>query len=322
MKARLVWLILCGIWGSSWLFIKLGLADLPPITFAGIRFVISCAILFPLIWIRHLALPTNRRDWLLLAVTGVLSFSLNYGLVFWGEQYISSGLAALLQATLPAFGLLLAHIYLPNERITWVKIAGVVLGVCGVGVVFSNQLAISGRQALAGCVALVLSAFFAAYSNVLVKTHGSKLNPAVIAALQMFFGLVPLLVVGLASEGNPLRFRWTAVAVICLFYLAIVASVVAFLLYYWLLQNMDVTKSMLISLVTPVVAVILGMLVLDEELSWRTLVGGAMIIAGIGFIVIRKPKSSITPDITPAPGDRSSVSTLSPRPGSGSVRES
>ena len=295
MKARLVWLILCGIWGSTWLFIKLGLADLPPLTFAGIRFVISCAILFPLVAFRRLSLPKTRADWTLLIVTGILSFSLNYGLVFWAEQYISSGLAALLQATLPAFGLLLAHIYLPSERITWVKISGVILGVVGVGVVFSNQLAISGRQALAGCVGMVLSAFFAAYSNVLVKTHGKKLNPAVIAAFQMLFGLIPLMLYGIAFEGNPFRFRWTAIAVMSLVYLAIVGTVIAFLLYYWLLQNMDVTKSMLISLVTPVVAVILGMLVLDEELSWRTLVGGAMIMAGIGFIVVRKPRTAPVP---------------------------
>jgi drug/metabolite transporter (DMT)-like permease len=292
MKARLVWLILCGIWGSTWLFIKLGLADLPPLTFAGIRFLISCAILFPLVRIRRLRLPGTRADWMLLAITGVMSFSLNYGLVFWGEQYISSGLAALLQATLPAFGLVIAHFYLPGERMTWVKILGVVLGVCGVGVVFSNQLAVSGRQALAGCVALVLSAFFAAYSNVLVKTRGSQMNPAILAAGQMFFGLIPLLVFGIAFEGNPLHLRWTPTALISLFYLAVVGSVIAFLLYYWLVQNMDVTKSMLIALVTPVVAVVLGMLVLNEELTWRTIAGGAMIVTGIGFIVVRKNGST------------------------------
>src|ERR1044072_9656422 len=100
MKARLVWLILCGIWGSTWLFIKLGLADLPPFPFAGIRFVIACAILFVLILIRRLPLPRARADWLLLSVSGILSFGFNYGLVFWGEQYVSSGLAALLQATI------------------------------------------------------------------------------------------------------------------------------------------------------------------------------------------------------------------------------
>jgi|SRR5215213_3025283 len=292
MKARLVWLVLCGIWGSTWLFIKLGLADLPPLTFAGIRFVIACAILFPLIWVRQIQLPRNRRAWSLLAITGVLSFSLNYGLVFWGEQYISSGLAALLQATLPAFGLVFAHFHLPGERMTWAKIFGVVLGVCGVGVVFSNQLAVAGGRALAGSVALVLSAMFAAYSNVLVKAYGKKLEPAILAAGQMFFGLIPLLLIGILLEGNPLHFRWTPIALISLVYLAVVGSVIAFMLYYWLVHNMDVTKSMLIALVTPVVAVVLGMIVLGEELSWRTIAGGAMIIAGISFIVVKRVRQS------------------------------
>ena len=116
MKSRLVWLILCLIWGSTWLFIKLGLEDLPPFTFAGIRFVIASVILIVIIAARRLELPRTRADWTLLAVTGFLSFSCNYGMVFWGEQYISSGLAALLQATIPAFGLVIAHFYLPGEQ--------------------------------------------------------------------------------------------------------------------------------------------------------------------------------------------------------------
>jgi drug/metabolite transporter (DMT)-like permease len=292
MKARLVWLILCCIWGSTWLFIKLGLTDLPPLTFAGIRFVIACLILFAIIRLRHIQLPHVRSDWILLAVSGILSFGLNYGLVFWGEQYISSGLAALLQATLPAFGLVFAHIHLPAERLSWAKIGGVVLGVFGVGVVFSNQLAIAGSQALAGCVALILSAMFAAYSNVLVKSFGKHLDPAILAAGQMFFGLLLLLGVGIPLEGNPLRFHWTPMALIALLYLAVVGSVIAFLLYYWLVLNMDVTKSMLIALVTPVVAVLLGMIVLNEQIGWRTLAGGAMIMLGITLIVLRRRQST------------------------------
>ena len=288
MKARFVWLILCGIWGSTWLFIKLGLQDLPPLTFAGIRFVIACTILFVFIRIRGLHLPTTRSDWGFLAVTGILSFGLNYGLVFWGEQYISSGLAAVLQSTLPAFGIVFAHLHLPGERLSWAKISGVILGVCGVGVVFSNQLAVEGRQAFAGCVALVLSALFAAYANVLVKVRGTKLDPAILAGGQMFFGLLLLFAVGLPMEGNPLNFRWTPMALLSLFYLAVVGSVIAFVLYYWLVLKIDVTKSMLIALVTPVVAVILGMIVLDEEIGWRTLIGGAMIMTGISFIVVRR----------------------------------
>ena len=297
MKARLVWLVLCGIWGSTWLFIKLGLADLPPFTFASIRFIIAVAIVFSIIRIRRLALPRARADWILLAVTGILSFGFNYGLVFWGEQYITSGLAALLQATTPAFGLVFAHYNLPGERLSWTKIGGVVLGVFGVAVVFSNQLAVAGRQALAGCIALMLSSVAVAYSNVLVKKHGKKLNPAIMTFGQMLFGLLLLLVASITFEGNPLRYHWTPMAVIALFYLAIVGSVIAFLLYYWLILNMDVTKSMLIALVTPVVAVILGMIVLNEEFGWRTLAGGAMIMLGIAFIVVRKNRHQSAPSV-------------------------
>ena len=288
MKARLVWLLLCLIWGSTWLFIKIGLSDLPPITFAAIRFIIAASILFCYIAIRGIRLPRNSNDWQLLAVTGILSFSLNYGLIFWGEQYISSGLASLLQATIPAFGLIAAHLYLPGERMTSAKVAGVLLGIAGVGVIFSNQLTAPGKRALAGSVALVVSSICVAYSNVLVKARATNLDPAVIAAGQMTCGLVPLLLVGIPLEGNPLRYHWTTMAVVSLLYLAIVGSVIAFLLYYWLVHNMDVTKTMLIALVTPVFAVTLGILLLDEELSWRSFAGGAMIMLGIGLIVVRR----------------------------------
>jgi drug/metabolite transporter (DMT)-like permease len=290
MKSRLVWLLLCLIWGSTWLFIKLGLSDLPPFTFAGLRFVIGSAILFVIIKARGISLPRNRTDWVLLATTGVLSFSLNYGLLFWGEQYISSGLAALLQATIPVFGLVIAHFYLPNEQLTPVKIFGVVMGVAGVGVIFSNQLSVAGPRALAGSAALIVGSACAAYANVLVKARGANLNPAILAGGQMFFGLIPLMLIGIPLEGNPLNFHWTRMAVISLFYLAIVGSVAAFLLYYWLVQHMEVTKTMLIALVTPVIAVSLGVLVLNEELNWRTFAGGAMIISGIGVIVLRKAR--------------------------------
>jgi drug/metabolite transporter (DMT)-like permease len=257
--------------------------------------VIACAILFLIIRVRHIPFPRARADWILLAVTGTLSFGLNYGLIFWGEQYISSGLTALLQATIPAFGLVFAHFHLPGERLSWSKIAGVVIGVLGVGVVFSNQLAVAGRRALAGCVALILSSMFVAYSNVLVKKYGKNLNPAILASCQMIFGLLLLLGVGIPLEGNPLRLHWTPLALVALFYLAVVGSVIAFLLYYWLVLNMDVTKSMMIALVTPVIAVLLGMLVLDEQIGWRTLAGGAMIMLGIGFIVVRRAKKK-TPE--------------------------
>jgi drug/metabolite transporter (DMT)-like permease len=293
MKARIVWLILCGIWGSTWLFIKIGLADLPPLTFAGLRFVLASSILVLLILARGVRWPRKRDEWLLIAIVGLLQFSLNYGLVFWGEQRISSGLAAVLQSTFPAFGLVIAHFYLPEERITGKKIIGVLLGFAGVAVIFSDQLTFAGKGALLGSIALVLSAFFGSYGNVLVKAYGTQIDPFVLAAGQMVCGFPPLLALGIATEGNPLRLHWTPMSIVSLAYLVIVGSVVAFTLFYWLVRHMDVTNTMLIALVTPVVAVVLGMIVLHEQLNWRLFAGAACIISGIGLIVLRKRKKNL-----------------------------
>ena len=294
MKARIVWLVLCGIWGSTWLFIKIGLVDLPPLTFAGIRFVLASLILALLVLARRARWPRTRNEWTLIAVVGVLQFALNYGLVFWGEQHISSGLAAVLQSTFPVFGFVIAHFYLPYERMTTARVAGVLLGVCGVAVIFSDQLSIAGSMAFLGSIALVLSAFFGSYGNVLVKAYCGKIDPQILAAGQMVFGFVPLLAIGRVTEGNPLHFHWTTMAVVSLLYLVVVGSVVAFALYYWLVRNIDVTNTMLIALVTPVVAVILGMIVLHEKLNWRLFAGGACIISGIGLIVLRKRRKTVS----------------------------
>ena len=293
MKARIVWLVLCGIWGSTWLFIKLGLEDLPPITFAAIRFILAAIILSAIILARGVRWPRSRHDWILIAVVGVLQFSLNYGLVFWGEQHIPSGLAAVLQSTFPAFGLVIAHFYLPQERITTLKVMGVLMGIIGVTIIFSDQLTVAGHMALLGSIALVLSAFFGSYGNVLVKKYSQKIDPLVLAAGQMGFGLVPLLILGLATEGSPFRFHWTWMAAISLAYLVVVGSVVAFGLYYWLVRNMPVTKTMLIALVTPVVAVVLGLIVLHERLNWRLFAGAACIISGLGLIVFQKRQKNV-----------------------------
>jgi drug/metabolite transporter (DMT)-like permease len=289
-KPVIVWLILSLIWGSTWLFIKLGLEDLPPFTFAGLRFVIAAAVLALIIAVRRVPLPRERGDWLLIALTGVMSFTINYGLLFWGEGHTSSGLAAILQTIIPAFGLGIAHFYLPDERITPGKIAGLALGIMGVVLIFSDQASTEGKSALAGSAAIVVGAFSVAYSNVLVKARARHIEPAVLAAGQMICGFVPLLLIGIPLEGNPFNFHWTPLALVSLLYLALVGSALAFLLFYWLVRNMDVTKTMLISLATPPIAVLLGWLVLHEALTWRTAVGALGIMSGIALIVTRKKK--------------------------------
>jgi drug/metabolite transporter (DMT)-like permease len=287
---RIVFLILCGIWGSTWLFIKIGLRDLPPVSFAGIRFVIAALILMGVVLWRGSAFPQKAADWSFIALTGFLSFTVNYGLLFWGEQHVSSGLAAVLQTTIPLFGLVIAHRVLPAEPMTATRVSGVLLGVAGVTIIFSNEIRSESRLAFWGSVAIVVGAFCVALSNVLIKARGVHFDPAVLALGQMVFGLVPLIVIGFVKEGNPAYFHWTPLAVLSLFYLALVGSSLAFMLYYWLVRHMAVTNTMLISLVTPVLAVLLGMGAIGEHLTWRMGVGGAGILTGIGMIALKRER--------------------------------
>jgi drug/metabolite transporter (DMT)-like permease len=288
MNAHLiVWLALCLIWGSTWLFIKLGLRDLPPFTFAGLRFLLSAAILWAIVIAWRRPLPKDWRDWLRLAWMGSIAFALNYGLIFWGEQYINSGLAAVLQATIPAFGLIFAHYYLPNERLTPRKLAGVGIGVAGVSLIFYDQMKIEGDAAMRGCFALLLSSLCVAYSNVYIKARLQHIDSSVIAAGQMGWGFFPLLALGSVLEGAPFDHRWSAQSALALAYLALIGSVLGFLLYFWLVTKIEVTKTMLISLVIPVTALLIGRLTLDETLSWRVAAGSAAILAGIWLIVFQ-----------------------------------
>jgi drug/metabolite transporter (DMT)-like permease len=284
----LVWVILCLLWGTTWIFIKIGLTDLPPITFAAVRFILAILILLPLIRIRRFPWPSSSAEWKLIALTGFLQFSLNYSSVFWAEQHITSGLAAVLQSMIPVFGLLLAWIFLPAERITWLKIVAVLLGVIGVAIIFIDQLRIENWMAFLGSVAIVVGAYCAAQASILIKLRAGAIHPASLVCAQMLAGLPALIVYALIVEGNPLALNWTWTAIGCVLYLTVFGTIAAFWLYYWLLSRIESTKAMVISLVTPLIAVVMGAIFLDERLPPQTLLGGILIIAGIALIVMRR----------------------------------
>lgn len=286
MKPLIVWLLLCLIWGTTWIFIKLGLVDLPPVSFAALRFAISCLLLFPIIIWQKFEIPKGRNIWKFIFITGILQFFFNYGLLFWGGQYITSGLAAVLQATIPAFGLVLARIYV-GEEITGLKVISVLLGLLGITIIFYEQLSLKGTLALFGCLAVVIGAFGASFASVLTKAKLQGFNPASIIFWQMLIGQIPLWLIGLSVEGNPLKFSWTWQAVICILYLAIMGSIVAFWLYYWLLSKIDVTKAMMIAFVTPLIAVFVGSF-FGEKLEIQTILGGILVLASVGLIVWKR----------------------------------
>jgi drug/metabolite transporter (DMT)-like permease len=280
---------LCLIWSSTWLAIKLGLRDLPPVSFVAIRFIIAVAVLLAISIGRVPLLPKNRGDFKLLAWTGVLMFCVNYALLFWAELYVSSGLSAVLQATIPIFGMVFAHFIIPSETLRGARIAGSLVALGGVALICSRLLDFGGLLAFWGGVAIVFGAASAAFSNVILKARAIRLAPAMIAAWQMIFGLVPLIVAGLLLEGNPLRFHWTGRALFCLFYLAIPGSALAFLLLYWLMPRMSVTNLQTISFITPPGAVLFGWLLGGESFSLWSLMGGALVLIGV-WLIFRKAK--------------------------------
>lgn len=287
-----VWLLLCLIWGTTWIFIKIGLENLPPITFASARFLLAAILLAIIIKIQKLPSPQTAKEWKLIALTGILQFTINYSLVFWSEQYISSGLAAVLQAMITVFGLVLAWFFLPTEKITLLKIFSVILGIVGVAVIFFEQLQVNSFDAFAGCVAIVIGAYAAAQASILVKAKGSGMHPASLVFWQMICGTPPLIVYALLKEGNPLDLQWTTTAIFCVVYLTIFGTIAAFWLYYWLLSKIESTKAMMISLVTPLIAVIIGAVFLGETLPPQTVFGGILILASIGLIVFKKKSNT------------------------------
>lgn len=289
---------LCVVWSSTWLAIKVGLNDLPPISFAALRFLIAFVVLVAVSVGRVPLLPKSRADWTLLAFTGVLMFAVNYGLLFWGELHVSSGLAAVLQAVIVIFGLGFAHVMLPSEPLRWQQVAGAALAVGGVALICGKLLDGGGMMAFWGGVGIVIGGAGAAFSNVLLKRRALELAPAMLAAWQMIFGTVPLLSLGLIVEGNPLHFRWTGMAIFCLLYLAVIGSALTFLLLYWLLPRIPVNNLQTISLITPPGAVAFGWMFGGETLSIWSIVGGALVLAGVWMIFRRIDPVEIPPGVS------------------------
>ncbi len=268
------------VWGSTWLAIKVGLGSAPPFIGAGLRFAIASAVLFTIVKVRRVPVPRTHDAKVVYATLGLLSFGLSYALVYWAEQYISSGLASILFAAFPFFVAAFSHLLLPEGRMDPFTIGGICTGFAGLVLIFSRDIGWSGETGLMGMAAMLTGACISGLSLVIVSKHGRSISPFAINFVGMSIGTIVHFTGALLFEwGRP--FAFDALAAGSILYLALIGSVTAFVIYYWLLKRVDPVFLSLTSLVNPVVAVILGAILLREELAATMVAGAFLVLAGL-----------------------------------------
>ena len=280
MGVAAVWIITCLIWSTVWLFIKLGVREVPPVSFAVLRLVIAITVMVPVTLLTRAPLPRTWREWRLILSMGIILLGVNYGLLFWGARFISSGLTAVLQSVTPAFALIFAHYLLHDEPITPRKLSGLALGSLGIAVIYWDQLRFGG-QALKGSIAVTVSAIAVAFAYVMMRRDGKHLHPSAITSGQMVAAVIPLAGYALIAEGSPFDIRWTRTALVSAAYLALMGSVLAAWLNYWLLPRVGAVNLLVMGLIEPPIAMALGAWFLGERMNARTLAGSAMILFSV-----------------------------------------
>ena len=277
------YILICLIWGTTWLAIKVSINTLPPFFSAGVRFSIASLLILAILKYRKYKYRFDLRETIFLLLVGLASFSVPYGLVYWAEQRITSGLTAVTFAVMPFFAALLSRFFLKDEELTFWKIFGILLGFSGLLVIFGGDLRIGSTGAALGIVAVVLSAFFNAVVAVGVKKYGYHIDPVFINLIPMAIGALTLLATSFFVEDwGTIRFNVSNL--IAIFYLAAFGSVSAFVIYFYLLKHISVVLLSMTSFITPLLAIASGSLVLGEKFPGGTLVGSALILAGILFM--------------------------------------
>jgi drug/metabolite transporter (DMT)-like permease len=295
-----LYLALCVIWGSTWLVIKVGYGGLGPFNVAALRFYLAAAVLAPLVPLLGARWPRGRAEWWLVVWVGLVLFAADYGLIYWAEQYLDSGLTAILFAMLPLITVSFAHVYVPGDRLTARKLAGTGLAFVGVVALFGSNLSVDASKG-GPMLAVVASAVCAAAAAVASKRHGTAMHAAALNAPAMLVGAVALsiasLVVGDGFQLPRSGAAWGAIA-----YLAIAGSVVTFLAYFSLLKTWSVTSLSFVSVFTPVSALLLGFLLLDERPTAMTAVGTALILTGVALALTRPRPAGNLRTVSPAAG--------------------
>ncbi|PWB73448.1 hypothetical protein C3F09_05280 [candidate division GN15 bacterium] len=274
-----VYILLCLIWGSTWLAIKIGLGSAPPLYAAAIRFAIAVAILASIVRVKKLSYPSGLGNLLRLGHPGVYMYGVSYACVYFGELYINSATAAVLFGSFPFFVAILSNLRLKHERIHRLAWLGLAVGFLGVVLISYDQLQAS-EHLFWGTVLTLVGSLASAWGLIIHKKHHSGANIYVAAAVQMATGGLLLLPAALIFERLS-DFAVTTASVGSILYLSVFGSVIAFLGYYWLLTHMKAVTVSMVAFVTPLVAILVGQILAHETLSAYVYVGTAMILGGM-----------------------------------------
>jgi drug/metabolite transporter (DMT)-like permease len=280
------WLLLVALsmlWGASFFFGKIALLELPPLTVALGRVAIAAAILVVLARITGTVLPADMAAWRPYLLMGLLNNVIPFGLIFWGQTHIPSGLAAILNATTPLFTVLVAHIATADEKLTAARVSGVIFGFCGVVVMIGPDML---RQ-LGADIAAQFACLLAAISYAIAGVYGRRFRsepPLRVAAGQLVASSIILAPLALVLD-QPWTLPWpSASAWAALVALASLSTALGYLIYFRLLARAGATNVLLVTFLIPVSAILLGTLILGEQLAVRHIVG--MIAIGIGLAAI------------------------------------
>jgi drug/metabolite transporter (DMT)-like permease len=295
-KILLAFAIIYFVWGSTFLAIRVGVREVPPFLFAAMRFTVAGIFLYA--WMRLSGTPTpSRREWVAATFLGTLIFLVDYGCLFWAEQRVPSGIAAVVLATIPVFITLLEIIFLRTQRLTVRLALALLVGLCGVAVLMNHSFSLGELPVnRAGALALLIAAFTWSVATILTRRLPLPASKPMSAAAQMLSGGIQLFALA-ALTGEFSGFHVQAVSRtvwFSLIYLIIAGSIVGFTAYVWLLHHESPTKVGTYAYVNPVVAVALGYLIGNEAVGLRTLLGTLLILVSV-ITITTMPKKQALP---------------------------
>ena len=271
------------LWGGSFFFAEIALESLPPLTIVTLRVGLAAITLWLVVLALKLPIPNSPPIWIAFLTMGLLNNVLPFSLIVWGQSQISSGLAAILNATAPLFGVIVAGILLRDESATPLKITGVVIGFAGV-IVMMDLSSIATSSLLAQLAILAAALSYACASVYGRRFKATGLNPILVAAGQVTGSTLLLLPIALWVDGNDHYANVPSQVWAAIISLAVFSTAAAYILYFKLLASAGATNILLVTLLVPVSAILLGWLFLEESLQTPHIIGMAMIALGLSAI--------------------------------------